>query len=517
MDTELDELREWYTQHLVVRLDALLAAKEAFLAGNVTAADSIRRIAHTVKGSGSTYGFPEVTAAAAMVDHAPDDILLEKTEHLVEVLRSISKTQRKAEPPTILIVDDDESITKLFSSALSSEGYRILIATTGTEADQFLEIESISLVLLDLFLPDVDGRNVLVKIRKHARTSRVPILIITGHNSLATQKECLTLGADDLIEKPLEISKVVTLIQRRLSSAREADREARRDLLTGLPNRAALHEAFQPMAAQTHRLNLPLSIAILDLDLFKSINDTFGHPAGDLVLQSFARIERESLRASDVFGRWGGEEFVVLMPETDLTGAQTALEKSLAAFRAQTIDFQGSSLPSMSFSGGVVIAAPHDSLDSAVAAADRLLYRAKQTGRARICTTFDGETSETRSIMLIEHDPLIISSLTELLAKEGLRVVTASNADEARTGLANESFAAALIEIELPGGGGLATLKHLRSDDRGRATPVLMIASPGNEKDVYRALEAGANDYVIKPFSASELLTRLRRLVPGGA
>jgi diguanylate cyclase (GGDEF)-like protein len=396
MATELDELREWYTQHLVARLDALLAAKEAFLAGDVTAADSIRRIAHTVKGSGATYGFPEVTAAAATVDHAPDELLLERLESLVEVIRTISGARSAADHPTILIVDDDESITKLVASVLAPEGYRILIAATGAVAEIYLEEEPISLVILDLFLPDGDGRNVLVRIRKRPRTSRIPVLVITSHDTLAVQKECLTLGADDFIEKPLEISKVVALIQRRLSGAREADREARRDLLTGLPNRAALHEAFHPMAAQARRLDLPLSIAILDLDLFKAVNDAFGHPAGDRVLQNFARTVRENLRAADVFGRWGGEEFVVLMPETDLAGARSALEKTLAAFRARAVDFQGTTLPPLTFSGGVVLASSHDTLDSAVAAADRLLYHAKDAGRARIFTASGDENADAR-------------------------------------------------------------------------------------------------------------------------
>lgn len=526
MGSELDELREWYTQHLRARLDALLAAQEAFRAGDATSADSIRRIAHTVKGSGATYGFPEVTAAAATVDHAPNDILLDRAAVLVEVLQGVSGARRSKDHPTVLVVDDDESITRLFQKMLLPEGYRILAAETGAAAEKHLESEPISLVILDLFLPDMDGRNLLVKIRNRIRTSRIPVLVITSHNTLATQKECLALGADDFIEKPLDISKIATLVQKRLAGARDADREARRDLLTGLPNRAALHEAFHHMAAQARRLYLPLSIAILDLDRFKNINDMFGHPAGDIVLQNFSRIARDSFRTADVLGRWGGEEFVALMPETNLVGAKLGLEKVLHAFQAETINVLGTTLPVMSFSGGVILASPHDTLDSAVGGADRFLYQAKETGRARICTALDAENTEARSVLLVEHDTMVIAGLTELLTREGLRLVIANTAAQAVEALERESFAAALIEIRLPGNDGFRTLEHLRTVDRRgagdaagsdgqaqRLTPVLMIANLGGEYDVYRALEMGANDYIIKPFSAPDLLARLRRLI----
>jgi diguanylate cyclase (GGDEF)-like protein len=165
---------------------------------------------------------------------------------------------------------------------------------------------------------------------------------------------------------------------------RELQRVAMRDALTGLANRAAITQIFARERAVSARAHRPFSLALIDLDRFKSINDTHGHASGDEVLKRTAATISASLRRSDAVGRWGGEELVVLLPNTDAAGAGLAIEKTLAAVRALRFLGKDGAGFSVTFSAGVVVTAASEALDEAVSRADALLYEAKAAGRDRV-------------------------------------------------------------------------------------------------------------------------------------
>lgn len=167
---------------------------------------------------------------------------------------------------------------------------------------------------------------------------------------------------------------------------RELQRRAMRDSLTGLANRAAITQIYNRERAVSSRADRPLAIAIIDLDRFKSVNDTHGHASGDEVLKRTAAAIVASLRRSDAVGRWGGEEIVVMLPNTDAAGAERALDKSLADVRALEFVGKAGAKFSVTFSAGVVVSSPNESLDAAIARADTLLYEAKSAGRDRVMT-----------------------------------------------------------------------------------------------------------------------------------
>jgi diguanylate cyclase (GGDEF)-like protein len=165
---------------------------------------------------------------------------------------------------------------------------------------------------------------------------------------------------------------------------RELTRKALVDALTGLSNRAALAQIFGRERLLSERSHRGLGVCIIDLDHFKSVNDLHGHVAGDRVLQRVARTLAEALRRTDVVGRWGGEEFVVLLPSSDHHGLRTVLEKALAAVRRESFQGRDRAAFQVTFSAGAVLAHSGESLESSVARADALLYAAKRAGRNRI-------------------------------------------------------------------------------------------------------------------------------------
>jgi diguanylate cyclase (GGDEF)-like protein len=276
---------------------------------------------------------------------------------------------------------------------LSDPSRIIFIAQTMKMADQILEERDITLILLDLTLPDADGRRFLHRVRDNPRTATVPIIVVSARRGPVSMSECFELGADEYFEKPIHPEVLVAAVGAKLKRDAELARRARHDVLTGVLNRLAFQDVFCRIQAFSRRGMSPLALAILDLDRFKMINDTFGHPLGDQVLIRASQVITKALRKSDVVGRWGGDEFVVLMPATDSSGARQALETVSRALGEELFPALGKE-SRLSFSSGVVDVSGVISLDEAVAEADRLLYQAK----ARKGRVFSDNTKTNHSL-----------------------------------------------------------------------------------------------------------------------
>jgi diguanylate cyclase (GGDEF)-like protein len=276
----------------------------------------------------------------------------------------------------ILILEDDPEIGRFFQMKLAHPTRTIFVAQTVKLAGEILDEHDIDLILLDLTLPDADGRSFLRQVRENQRTSTVPIIVISGRRGPVTKTECFELGADEYFEKPVALEMLAAAVGAKIKRAAELARRARYDVLTGMLNRIAFQEVFRRTQALTRRARSSLALAILDLDKFKLINDKFGHPLGDRVLIRASQIITRSLRRSDIVGRWGGDEFVVLLPETDAAGAHRALNTVRHALWEDSFETEGTKLR-LSFSAGVVDVSDGASLDETVAEADRLLYQAK--------------------------------------------------------------------------------------------------------------------------------------------
>ncbi len=272
----------------------------------------------------------------------------------------------------ILILEDDPEIGHFYEMKLTSPSRAIFIAQTMKEAARILEERDITLILLDLTLPDADGRSFLHRVRQNPRTTTVPIIVVSARRGPVSMSECFDLGADEYFEKPVHPDVLAAAVGSKLKRDAELSRRTRHDVLTGVLNRIAFQDVFRRVQAISRRAMSPLAMAILDLDRFKSVNDQFGHPQGDQVLIRAARIITRALRRSDVIGRWGGDEFVVLLPDT----ARRALETVARALKEDSFQVQGREVP-VSFSAGIIDVGGGISLDEAIAEADRLLYQIK--------------------------------------------------------------------------------------------------------------------------------------------
>jgi len=358
---------------------AITAAERLLRARPQEATATIRRIARVMLGVGYVQAIPELLSTCQAVLNAKDAELSQWVVALKTIVERYCSTL-PSDRVVILIVDDDPALAHLLSIRLRSPTREIVVAETAAQALDIVNHRLVSLVILDLGLPDRDGRDVLAEIRLKTASLAIPILILSAMEDPHVKVECFALGADAYFEKPISIDLLLTAVAAKLQRIAEIGRRLRHDPLTGALNRLSFTDIFAHYAALATRTKGDLAIAMLDLDHFKSINDTYGHAMGDDVLRNTSAVLERSLRKSDSFGRWGGEEFVVLLPDTDCSGATKALQTVADSLRQVEFDSGGKQF-GVSFSAGVAQVASGATLEESVALADTQLYAAKARGR----------------------------------------------------------------------------------------------------------------------------------------
>jgi two-component system, cell cycle response regulator len=297
------------------------------------------------------------------------------------------------ERQTILVAEDSRVVRAILREPLSAHGYRVLEAADGEQALACCLRDRPDMVLLDVEMPVLDGHQVLARIKQRPELADVPVVFLTARATTEDVVQGLRLGAHDYLRKPFEASELLARVSAALRVKAlqdelrrrnlELDRMSRTDALTGLYNRRHLEERLGELVSLARRHGEDLGAALVDLDHFKAVNDTAGHPAGDAVLQVTADRLRNSLRAEDVLGRWGGEEFLVLLPRTDAAGARLVAERMRQALAGQPIPLPDGGEVKVTASIGVA-AGTDDGVAGLVDRADAALYEAKAAGRDRV-------------------------------------------------------------------------------------------------------------------------------------
>ncbi len=301
-------------------------------------------------------------------------LLLDQIENLTQ--------QVQQEPFRVLVVEDVAELARHYALVLRQAGMRAEMITRPEKVLDKLESLKPELILLDLYLPDADGYEVAQVIHQHNNYFSVPIVFLSTEDKRHTRLSILQEG-DDFLQKPILDNHLVTAIRLRIKRARALGRLMYYDNLTGLLNHVTLKLRLESELLRSQRQGSPLSYVMLDLDHFKQLNDRYGYPTGDQILKSLARLLRERLRKTDQIGRYGGEEFGIIMPDTDTETARLVTEQILARF-VQLIQRCEDQECSCSFSAGIAGSQGFSHHDSVIAAADKALDQAKETGRNRV-------------------------------------------------------------------------------------------------------------------------------------
>jgi diguanylate cyclase (GGDEF)-like protein len=295
-------------------------------------------------------------------------------------------------PLTILVIEDHPDQRDLLAIVLQREGYRVITAANGVEGLAKLEQEPVQIALSDIMMPKMDGFELIKQIRSNPATKSIYFILITARIQEGDRVRGLDLGADDYITKPFSFSELLARVRvgsRLVQYQRHLEHQTQVDSLTGLFNRRAFEKKIDDEFQRSKRYQHPLSLLILDIDHFKVINDTYGHHGGDTALIKISEILRSKTRQSDFPSRFGGEEFVLVLPDTDDDSALQVANKLHEEIRSATYGTPGRpftltvSIGLSSTAGGM-----YRDWQEMLEDADRALYQAKNNGRNRIETCF---------------------------------------------------------------------------------------------------------------------------------
>jgi len=293
----------------------------------------------------------------------------------------------------LLVVDDSAVYRKLVEQVFAEQPYHLSFASTGEEGMKLFNERSPSFVITDWMLPDFSGFELCQRIRQDDSRPYCWIIVMTSSREKGHVLKALAAGADDYLTKPFDPEemlarvgvgrRIIDLNRELAAKTLRMEEAARTDPLTGLPNRRAIEEWASKQMRGADRHGFPLWVVLGDLDNFKQINDTFGHDAGDIVLKTFADLLKRTTRASDICGRLGGDEFILVITHVEPGNITATINRFRETFAALSFPLHGKSVQVTASFGVAGLLSDHDVADfsSLLQKADKMLYEAKRSGR----------------------------------------------------------------------------------------------------------------------------------------
>ncbi|MFC1570649.1 diguanylate cyclase [Candidatus Omnitrophota bacterium] len=294
--------------------------------------------------------------------------------------KNISKLHKK----TILITDDEPEMRNILEELLTGAGYIVVKATNGLEALDAVKEENPDLILLDVNMPKMDGTEVKARLNKNPSSAAIPVIFVTGRGSSSDKIKGFNLGVDDYITKPFNLKELLVRVDATLSRRKFYEEISMTDGLTGLYNRHFFKKQFSLFFNLAKRHKEPVfSLAIIDMDKLKDINDTHGHQVGDFVLIKFASIMEKTLRKTDIITRYGGDEFTIIFPQNTEKEAIEAIARVKAKIIGKEFKYKDADIKvGFSISVGVSSYSKRFKDESAMfEVADNKMYKDKKKKR----------------------------------------------------------------------------------------------------------------------------------------
>jgi two-component system, cell cycle response regulator len=419
--------------------------------------------------------------------------------------------------PTVLIVEDERSILKVLECRLTAAGYHVISATDGCEGLLRAIEGKPDLILLDITLPGMSGTEMKLRLNEYDQTSGIPVVFVTAKTSIEDRIKGFSLGADHYVTKPFDVSELLALIESTLRRRKHYEKIAITDSLTGLTNVYSLKKELAVFFQMARRYQRIFSVMVIDVDSLKHINDTYGHKIGDSVLKTVGQVMKETLRASDILIRYGGDEFVVLMPETTEEQARCVIKRLKNALKHEKINCTQNG-KGISFTVSIGVAAYHSDLSNEgelFQLADKRMYEDKSLKKRNFNEVSEPAEPRAKNIVLIiEDDDGIRKSLSHRLQREGYEAMTASDGKQGLSVARQTRPDLIVLDLMLPSLPGEEICKTIREDgdDLLSATPIIMLTAKTSDVDHCIGKVLGANVYIYKPYDVHILLKEINKL-----
>jgi len=413
----------------------------------------------------------------------------------------------------ILLIDDDITILKLLENAFTLECYKVYICEDSASAMDTIAVVRPDIIILDIMMPKPGGYEILGKIKSKPEYSDMHVIFLSAKGDMDDKIKGIKSGVDDYITKPFVITEVITrveMIMRRSENYRE---KLLKDCLTDSYSRYYFNLRIAEELERYKRSGNIFSIAFIDMDHYKNINDQYGHQTGDHVLKELVSYISTNIRKCDSIYRYGGEEFVILMPDTTEEQAYMVIERLRYAFNTESISVGGLSL-NVTFSAG--IRQTHDkseSIDQIINDADKAMYYAKRCGRNRVFVYNDEMIAQDikKTLLIVDDENTILKLLKDRFSNIGYNVITAMDGESAIKLAREVNPDAVILDLILPDIDGFEVCRKIKEDAASHSIKVIMLSKKKQKKSIVKGLRTGADDYVTKPFSMEELEARIMR------
>ena len=417
----------------------------------------------------------------------------------------------------VMSVDDDPIILSQLKNTFNSMGLNHRGLLHPERFWEELEEFDPDLLLLDLDMPRVGGLELCRALRASAQWGELPIIVLTGQHDHETKCRVFRAGADDFVAKPIVEPELRQRISNRLGGSRVERDRAEKDQLTGLLTRVKALPQLQSMLSNAFSKGLPMTVAIVDLDRFKRVNDTYGHATGDQVLKTSASIILGAFRDGDVVARWGGEEIVIGACRMTQQMMVDRLQNVLKTIQSLEYEAPDGTKFFTSFSGGVA-ESPMDgkNFNELFAVADEALYRAKEEGRARIFKTSSEAKTRRVEVTLVEDDSSFAEVVRSACHDRSISVEHFTRAEDFLSSQNGETPLRQnllILDYDIPDLNGVSLCQRVR--EAGGNQKVMMLSGRMGETETLRALELGAEYCLQKPIHLSVLMQYIEKSLQG--
>jgi DNA-binding response OmpR family regulator len=476
--------RRSFQETLRLRSDALDRALVAIQNGEEVGA-TVRRVVRAVIITAQQLALADVERLGLAVEAAAPGELIGRIEALQKSILGV--LAKEADHKSVFIIEDDASVARVLKLAADRYCDHVEVLPSAGDARKSLVTGRPSLVLLDLFLPDEDGREVLLWMREQPHLREVPVVVVSGRYSEQVRSECLALGADDLLPKPVDLRQFDAVLRRRLTSTDGGPADHAREHLL---------EEFRRARNDYARDRSPFCVALV------VVRETDTLPP-ELAARVRRALERQLPDA--VAAEWDSNVVAVLLRETPAAAAELGLRSVLTSIDRERL------LPEITLSAGVVEAMGARAED-AIYLARRMSRLARAAGPSQIVATTCAEPSAQRAA-IVDDDPSVVALVKTLLENHGSEVTAFQSGDELLQALDGLEVSLIVLDVQMPGTDGLTTLETIRAHGKHTHTPIVMLTGIGDEYVVEHAFTLGADDYVTKPFQPRALSARLSRLM----
>ncbi|MBD7983750.1 diguanylate cyclase [Sporosarcina sp. Sa2YVA2] len=444
--------------------------------------------------------------------------VVERDKELVAYDFSDLPTNRFGDGVFVLVIGDKLESVSYIKGLIEKLGAQVLVAMSGKRGiEQFYSMRP-NYVFTEVKLPDMTAFDILDQIAEAALVKRVPIMVFSEDFSNQNRIAAYEKGAMDYIRMPLELDVFVPYLLNRENIRKSMDESVFTDGLTGIGNRRYFDDCLHEFSSISERTGLNHTLVMVDIDYFKKVNDRYGHMAGDKVLRKFGEMLRNVRRDGDKVFRYGGEEFAVILANTNVEEADELVKRFRNRFNDLVFDLENDTF-SVTFSAG--IAEYRGDSNKMILTADRALYEAKRTGRNKtvIFTGANVELKRKVQVIIVDDDLFFRTMLSDMLkgwTSDDIDVSVKTFEDGPSflqsDWYRNDVNIIILLDGVMPHMDGLEVLGRLKQVNDEKNVLVSMMTARTSEADIKTALWLGADDYIMKPFKPEEVLLKIQNL-----